>query len=280
MEPLSIRRFAAFAALCVFTSACGASALAGKRVVPATAKSRIEVSARSVSLKLIGWDKDELLVESAGSDAPEIRISGDELLVRPGEPEEGDLVVHYPAGAQLDARSMSGDVTASGLKGRANVRSVSGSVRVDGAQGALRASSVSGEVHVKGATAGARLHSVSGGVRVEGVAGELRARSVSGAVTVKGATLSSAALKSHSGEVELDGTVSGHVRAQSFSGSVRLVLAQKDFRVSARSRSGSVIVQGVKADTESEGRVRGQVGTGGPDLGLSTFTGNISVRTR
>ena len=269
-------------ALALGASACGAAtAFAGKRSLPATSKSRIEINVLSAELTLVGWDKDELLIESKDGDAPEVRVNGDELSLQSGPPNDADLVIHYPAGARLDARSMSGDVAARGLKGVANVRSVSGSVRVEGAEGALRASSVSGDVHVKNARAGARLHSVSGSVTVDGVMGELRARSVSGSVIAKDANVASARLKSHSGEVVFQGSVAaaGSINVRNFSGNIELKLAIKDFRIRARSRTGDVRIQGLKADTEGEHRARGQVGAGGPEIELSNFSGNIRVGT-
>src|SRR2546426_3989434 len=60
-----------------------------------------------------------------------------------------EFTLKVPAGIRLDAKSVTGDVVGSGLRGEVDVASVSGDVRLSGIQaGALEASSVSGEIEL------------------------------------------------------------------------------------------------------------------------------------
>ena len=88
-----------------------------------------------------------------------------------GDEPQMDLEVHVPAGMQVAAGSVSGNVDVSGVTGELRASSVSGDVRVSGsAVSSLNAKSVSGDVEVK-------ITSLSGN-------GALDAQSVSGNITL------------------------------------------------------------------------------------------------
>jgi hypothetical protein len=78
-----------------------------------------------------------------------------------------DFVVRVPAGVELAAHTVSGDVSAQGLRGRVTARSVSGNVNVSSA-GPVDASSVSGNVVAAPGRGGEEMKfsSVSGNVTV------------------------------------------------------------------------------------------------------------------
>lgn len=86
-----------------------------------------------------------------------------------------DFEVRVPRGVEFNGRSVSGDVTATGLTAEASAASVSGDVYVETA-GIANGSSVSGDVHLKMGRADwegtLKLSSVSGDVIVE-IAGDL-----------------------------------------------------------------------------------------------------------
>jgi len=98
-----------------------------------------------------------------------------------------DFVVRVPAGVRLSAASVSGDVSARGLRAAVEARSVSGDVEVS-TTGPADASSVSGNVIATlGRTGGEELtfRSVSGDVTLRlpaGIDASLEARTISGEI--------------------------------------------------------------------------------------------------
>jgi hypothetical protein len=101
-----------------------------------------------------------------------------------------DIDVKLPAGMQVSAGSVSGDVRVAGAEGDLKVSSVSGNVRLDAPRAdRVRASSVSGDVFVRvqalAGTGGLSFTSVSGNVEVElprGVDADVSMRTVSGSM--------------------------------------------------------------------------------------------------
>jgi hypothetical protein len=100
---------------------------------------------------------------------------------------EVEFVVRVPAGVKLSARSVSGDVEARGLRGPVDARSVSGDVNVT-SSGEVSAASVSGDVFAamgRIPTRGVEFRSVSGNVTLELPAGtdaDFSARTISGEI--------------------------------------------------------------------------------------------------
>jgi len=160
---------------------------------------------------------------------------------------EMEFVVRVPAGVKLSARSVSGDVEARGLRGPVDARSVSGDVHVASA-GEVSASSVSGDVFAS-----------MGRIPTRGVS----FRSVSGDVTL-----------------ELPAGTDADFSARTISGEI-----DSDFPITLQGRQG----RGRDRDDDDDRgwprvRVRvgqdmhGTLGRGGPDLSVSTVSGDINLR--
>ena len=94
----------------------------------------------------------------AGRDAPQVRIELDEtkshVAIRVIHPRRVvqdahvDFEIELPAGAEFDARTTNGNVSADDLQGTVSVASTNGSVSFSGTPTALKASSVNGKVTV------------------------------------------------------------------------------------------------------------------------------------
>jgi len=160
-----------------------------------------------------------------------------------------DFVVKVPAGLKLEAKTVSGDVIAQGLRGELELATVSGDLQLTDAQGpVLEATSVSGNV---------QLDKV--------VAREVTAETVSGDVTFVG-------------DIDPKGiydfkTLSGDV--------IVTVPRQPDATLSAATFSGRF-----SSDFEvtSDGRRRrnrynATWGSGGARIDLESFSGNIRIRS-
>ena len=177
------------------------------------------------------------------------------------------------------AESVSGDVTTTDTPNLELAKSVSGDVSLTGAaaDGDLTAGSVSGNITAKGLKArGLDLNSVSGDVLLTDVACErLMVKSVSGSIEYTGSIVRTGRyeINTHSGDVRL--TLSNppgfELTANSFSGAVR-----SDLPLTIGGDSGD---RGVRAGRERH-NMRATFGDGSATLSIRTFSGAIVIAKR
>jgi hypothetical protein len=165
-----------------------------------------------------------------------------------------DFTVRLPAGVEVNAGTVSGDVLASGLRADAELASVSGSVEArDVVAAKLDAKTVSGSV---------RLADIQ--------ADEVGAETVSGDVTFSGPLRARGSydFQTLSGDVEVRiprGTGAG-VEATTFSGRFESAFPLTS-ESSTRQRRWAQRL-----------RVRGTIGGGGASLWLQSFSGDVEIR--
>jgi DUF4097 and DUF4098 domain-containing protein YvlB len=157
----------------------------------------------------------------------------------------------------------SGDIRAQDLGPQSHMETGSGSIRADSVAAPMYASTGSGSIQADLTGSGdIDVHTGSGGVRLRGVNGGLRART-------------------GSGELAADGSVKGPWQLHTGSGSVRMALSSSaGFNLDVHTGSGSIhsdlpiTVQGTFGRHELKGAVRG----GGPDVEVSTGSGDVDIR--
>lgn len=199
--------------------------------------------------------------------------------------------VAVPAGASVDLRSISGDITVSDVKGVVSAEAVSGNVNATGLAGQATLRSVSGDVQVNASTVSGDVtfNSVSGGVSARA----LRARAVSvstvsGNIALRDASCDRAMVKSMSGNVEVAGALNRSARYElkSHSGNVRVVLdGRTGFELDATTWSGALSsdlkLTGATAGDEEAGTRRrtlqGVFGDGSARIEATSFSGNVVV---
>jgi len=236
---------------------------------------------------------------------PPIEQNGNTIHI--GQTHDNDLYrnisisyeIRVPAQTRLEAKSGSGNVTASGLQLDITGKTGSGNVRVEDVGGKAELSAGSGEVELRNARSGARLSSGSGNVRADGVAGSIKATSGSGGVHLElngpgdvEATSGSGNVSVHgakgalrastgSGDVEARGEQTGEWRLHTGSGNVTVELPKSaGFELDAHTGSGNIqtdreiMVQG----SLSKHDIHGRAGNGGPLLELRTSSGSIYLK--
>lgn len=160
---------------------------------------------------------------------------------------EVDFVVRVPAGTKLAANNISGDVDIRGLRGPVQARSVSGDVHV-ASSGEVEATSVSGNVFAS-----------VGRIPADG----LEFRSVSGNVTL-----------------ELPAGVNADFHARTLSGEI-----DSDFPLTIGGREGRRGRDDDDDDDDGQRFVRvrvghdmrGRLGRGGPELSVTTVSGDVTL---
>lgn len=266
---------------------------------PAKADGTIWVHNLAGSVKIQGWDKNEVHVTGtlgAGSKRLEINNDGDGIDIRVVLPEHtrnnvdgSELVIEVPKASRISVDTVSADIDAARLTGTARLKSVSGNVKLDSSDSDITASSVSGDVDVTGSAANAHInaHGISNEVRVSGVDGDLRAESISGTVKVFGKNrLNRAQLNSTSGNVEFAAelTRGGNYTFNSTSGNVELSFPKApDARFDISTFSGNIDNGfGPKPQRVSDYGPGMELhftnGTGSAQVDARTLSGNISLR--
>ncbi len=202
--------------------------------------------------------------------------------------------VTAPPGTSVEARSVSGDVRVTGIKGALEAESVSGEIEIRQAERVETAKSISGDVDIDGVSFDGTLEasSVSGDVRARNVkARRIDLGSVSGDVEVGEVSCETADLKSTSGDVQYTGAFqkSGRYEFRSHSGNVRVTLSgDVGFELEASTFSGTIDSElpvtiggaGRTGDRGSRRSIRGVYGDGSASLDVTTFSGNVIIRKR
>jgi hypothetical protein len=225
-----------------------------------------------------GWSEERArrLLENV-----EIRmeLEGDQIVIEPRmfEQERGwqelfrggrvavDFDLRVPREAQIEARTVSGEISVTGTRGPIEVQSVSGEVNVTDVQGPMR------------------LRTVSGDASVSSYSGQLEANSVSGEIQIERSRVRAADIVAVSGDVELDALYASagpaEARLKTVSGDVELALGEADAEIDFKTVSGDAEVDG-PARVEKEGRRdrRIIVGAGGPHVRVKTVSGDLSIR--
>ena len=228
----------------------------------------------------------ESVVRSVESNPPIVQ-SGSSIRIGYNLPDDakGHVSISYeitvPADTTLQAGSGSGEIRVAGVRSPVKLHTGSGEIRVsdlgpqahvDTGSGSIRAESTSapfyagtgsGDIQADLTGSGdVDMHTGSGRVRIRGINGGLKART-------------------GSGEINADGNVKGPWQLHTGSGSIHLALSSSGgFNLNVHTSSGSIhsdlpiTVQGTFGRRELKGAVRG----GGPEVEVSTGSGDIEIR--
>jgi DUF4097 and DUF4098 domain-containing protein YvlB len=237
-----------------------------ERRTAAEPQGTVEVSNVAGSIKVTGWNRNEVEVTGELGDGTE-RLEftkGDGItrikVVLPGKSynvDDTDLVVKVPAGSTLSVNAVSADVVVQGVQGAQRLQSVSGDVRTAATGADLECRTVSGDVAIEGSGRKGlvSITTVSGDANARRVAGEVNGNTVSGQLTVQAGEISRSRLRSTSGDlvlnarllpdarldlesisgdvlVDLVGSTPGQFDVSSFNGEIRNCFGPKSVRTS------------------------------------------------
>lgn len=187
--------------------------------------------------------------------------------------------------AQLEVNTRSGEIQLDGNTGRLQGNSISGSIQVEGTvRGEAHLNTVSGDIQLDGGVGSLRAHSVSGSIQADNVTAAAEAQSVSGDIAITARTLSGE-YTTVSGNITLAGRPDGSrtLEVQSHSGEIELVLprgANADVEISTWSGEIDIDVAGARMLASSRRERQVRLGSGGPRVELSTFSGSARITER
>lgn len=202
-----------------------------------------------------------------------------------------DYEISVPAGAAVAVKTISGDVSVTGVNGEVRAEAVSGDVSVSATPNVAVAKTVSGNVTARDVSAAGNvsLSSVSGTVAAIGLkARSLECGSVSGDVQLSSLQVERLQVKSVSGNIEFQAVLArgGRYDLTSHSGDVRVILgSDTGFELDASTFSGSVRsdfpvtlrTDGGRGRGASTRTIRGSYGDASAILAVQTFSGTVVI---
>jgi DUF4097 and DUF4098 domain-containing protein YvlB len=262
--------------------------------MPADGLVTVEHVAGTVEIET--WDRPEVHIQGeAGRSVEEVEFastsSGVQVRVinRKGEHrvDGTDLHLRIPETANVEAETVSADISLSGSRGDTVVlRTVSGDLEVAATAKRIDLHSVSGDVEFEGAAARSSFETVSGEITVVGAAGEISANTVSGDVTLEAGEVTQGRFEAVSGDLILSLSLAarGRLTCDSMSGDVRLSLpSSQQAEFTAQSFSGDIHTDFGDSVRVSKGpgvMLEHREGDNGAKIRLESFSGDISIRSR
>jgi DUF4097 and DUF4098 domain-containing protein YvlB len=189
--------------------------------------------------------------------------------------------VTVPADTKVQAHSGSGTIGVNGVRSGVEATTGSGDVRLRDIGSGVRAQTGSGEIQAENVSAPFKAHTGSGEIQAQLTgSGDSDVQTGSGSVRLTGVKGGLRA-RTGSGDIEADGDVKGPWQLNTGSGSVHVAVGSgSGFNLDVHTSSGSIhsdlpiTVQGSLGRRELKGTVRG----GGPDLEVSTGSGDVTIR--
>lgn len=209
------------------------------------------------------WGSHEAEVQQIAAHPP-IEQTGN--IVRIGQQHQNwqGISISYdieaPGDAFLDASSGSGEISDDGVGENATLHSGSGNIHATGLGGSFSASTGSGNIFAEQAG--------HGDVKANTGSGNIELRNVQGGLTAR----------TGSGDIKLGGTPTSLWRVQTGSGNVELWPGSAGFTLNASTGSGDVRSDHpISGNIGNHHHVTGTVNGGGPDVRISTGSGDIRV---
>lgn len=251
----------------------------------------VDLGLVSGDIIVTGWARNEVKIYASietgyfeySFSPSRVRITARSRRNRMGESR---IEISVPAGTEVRASSVSGDVRVHGTAGETLVNSVSGDIEVRDASDVVEMHSVSGDVTGEKLRGRIRANTVSGDVRLSEVSGTLRSKSVSGTLSARGA-LDGLEFESVSGGLEFRGDFrgAGSFSANTHSGDIRLTLPEnlaadlelKTFSGDMRTEFPLTLRPGAQVGRRTR-EMQTTINGGGARVRLGTFSGDITIQ--
>ena len=247
------------------------------------------------SIRVIGWDKDSVVVtgnvargshlfSGGGREAWKMFVDADRAVFTK-LPGPSDIVVRVPARARVWITSAMAEVEVTAVTGQLDVTAVGGHVRVQGTPGELRAETMNGDLEVGASPAYLRLKTATGHVTWTGSSEDVAITTVSGKIVVNGGTVNRARFESIDGDIRFSAGVAktASVTFDTHGGDVTILLP-KDADVSVETSGPASDLFGRRAKPtgdpakrETNSATAGKPADAGARIVVRTFKGRVTA---
>ena len=303
-----MRSILAAGILALIASAVGATEAAVQQEVnesaSVSANADIEIYNYSGSIRVTGWDRDEVQVTGTlgrGTERLHFDAERDNVEIRVVVPRgrRGDarreidsshLEVMVPRRASVDVEALASSIAIVDVSGPVSMESVAGSVSFTGDARQIDAESIAGDIDVTTTSDRAEIDvtSASGTVLIDLGGGAVSAETLTGNLRVIAGRVTNGDFESVSGSIYFEGALdtAGEVDFENFNGDIELLIpddTSATFEIGTFSGS-------IETEFGYEGRRTGRytpeqeleftLGGGGATVNIETFAGSVRIRRR
>ncbi|TFH65868.1 MAG: hypothetical protein E4G91_00855 [Candidatus Zixiibacteriota bacterium] len=191
----------------------------------------------------------------------------------------GDIKVVGFTG-DLKIRTTSGDISFKDVKGNIDANSTSSDILFDNVTGDVVVQSTSGDTEAHWLIGGLRITKTSGDVRLDAISGDIDIKTTSGNIEI-GQKEGSVFVSTSSGDVRVRSEMTNGKRfeVETISGDITMAVpSEMKGRVRLETISGSIDTDlSVEVRSFNKHRLEGRVGGDGPEVILSTTSGDINL---
>jgi hypothetical protein len=241
------------------------------------------------SVRLVGWDKDSIVVRGRVARSHGLYFGGGDSAIKFGiedrsdgkARDRSDLVVFLPRRAQVSLKTVTGDITGSDVSGW--FYTVSGNVRLSGSASTVEVQSMSGNVDLDLVTPWLHARTGDGNLLVRGEPEDVDASTIGGTLSIASSTILRGQFGSVSGNIHYAASPapSAIFDFSNHSGAIEFLLARSVSGVFSLSSIVGAIENGftqVRPIGSTPHSVRLSLGNGGAQIAARTFKGAIRLR--
>jgi hypothetical protein len=267
-------------------SAADGRVLAARRVLPSAA---FKFWVPDGDLRVVGWDRDSVLVRGRIARGDQFFIGGDSLGMKlgvehpfsDGSGGKSAIVVNVPRTARLSVKTVTAKVDAVSVSGW--FYSVSGSMHLGGRASAVEAETMTGSLDLDLTTPWLRARTGDGHLLLRGAPEDVDVSTVGGTLDIATTAIRRGQFGTVSGDIHYAGSPSSGaiMDFSSHSGNVELMLPRNVSGVfSLTAISGAIEngMSGVRPAGAQPRSMRVSMGRGGAQVTVRTFKGAIRLR--
>ena len=246
----------------------------------------IMVSCPQGAVVVTASDRKEIRVRArTGNGAIRFTSNGTRATLEPALDrgcDDGRFEVVVPAGTSVQARSWSGSVSVTGVRGELETRTHSADVQIRDA-GRIDVESLSGDITIQGVGGESMIQSVSGDVVLGGARGDVEVETVSGDIDLRDVVAKRVRTRTTSGDLEFAGQIvpEGRYEFNTHSGEIRLHLpADVGAELGVATFSGGIESDfpiTLRAGEHGNKRLTFTLGQGTARIIAETFSGDITL---
>jgi hypothetical protein len=262
------------------------------RALDATAA--VKVFNPAGSIRLVGWDRDSIVVRGRvargshfffGGSSRGVKL-GIEDPVNGGDSRPSDLVIYLPRASRMSIKSASADIAGTDVSGW--FYSVSGSIQLAGSATSLEAETMNGAIDLAATVPWVRARTGDGTLTLRGSAEDVDLSTIAGTLDVVSTSVRRGRFASVTGDIHVLGAPRDDalIELSSHEGAVDLRLPRSVSGVFDLSTIGGTIENGftdarpAASSTTRTRTLRVRLGSGGAHVTVRTFKGAIRLNPR
>jgi len=254
---------------------------------------RLELTNREGTIVVRTWDRDEVSVRTNRSyrGSVEVRRSSGTVHIDVAggywdDDDDVDYRLTVPATMSLDLRGSDTDVRVDGTRGEVNIDVHDGDVWLRGGTGRVTIRSHDGDIEAEDLEGRIRIFNMDGDIFVDGAVGDIEAEATDGKITLLNIDAPNVYANTVDGDIWFDGILvpRGSYTLGTHDGDITVQIPEDtDAHVTMATHDGEFISDDFPLTVRRlpmDRRIEFDLGSGGADLRIEAFDGDIELRHR